>query len=1242
VSADLPTGTGTDVEATLARIASAREPFFIGVRHHSPVLAAAVAPLLDAWEPDAVLVELPLELEPWLGWLGRDDLVAPVALAVARRHGERLGFYPFADFSPELAAVRWARSRGVPVHAIDLPASFDADELSPSDLDPEPSGHAEGPPVVDARASLVHALARRYGATDPEELWDRVVEVASYGAEPERVRRAALAVGWMHRADRSALAGGAPGADALDRLVDHRDRVREAWMVRRTRELLDTGVHRPAAVIGAFHAAALAGVAAPPLEIDWPAIDIDAVVHAVPGDRGPNEASSRRRRTDADTVTSLVPYSFDLLDSRSGYPAGIRDPVWQQAVYEGRGAAEAVDEAAARLIVEICAELRAAGHVAGVPDARECVRLAADLARVRGFAAPGRREVIEAIECALGQGERHGRGRALARASGRVLVGSRRGSLPPAAPRSGLEDEVFGLLDEVGLPGPSGDREPVSLRLDPLRSERDRRRHLALARLSACNVVYAEERASAGVGGRDAITRSWTVRWQPATAATLAFAGAHGVTLEQAATGSVRRQWHAADAADELTPAVVLALVARAAECGAVALVREWVGAMPHLYLPHAGLDDVVAAHGLLERISAGHVPGLPADDDGQVALPPHPSLADLVAAAIAAVEGIAGSDDLIDARALLALTHIIDRQRQESGALGEGRLHAQLDAMADGASPLMQGAALGAAVVLGHLAVEEAGARLSSWVDGAGSGPASLARRLAGALVTCAPLLEGSTEILDPVADRIESIEDEGFLSRLPALREGFEVLSPRSRDRLLEVVAERLGIEDHDDLRRAMTSERDPALLAAGAAADAAGRRAVAALDPELAAALLDGGRVDAPHDEAGDRDEEPTPADGPTTRAAPIGGAIAPLDRWRLVLGRQSRLLTGRAGRAARAIDDLYGRGHGEGSGQGVGGGGGDEAPFPTAREWSQELDDLFGARVRDEVLGRAAARGRTDALLALDADADIAPSVELLEQVLALKGAVGESKLAALRRLVQRIVDELARELATRLRPALSGVTVPRPTSRPVGPLDLRRTVAANLHTARRDADGRTTLVPDRLIFDTRARRRADWHVTLVVDVSGSMEASIIHSALVAAIINGLPALSVRFVTFSTEVLDLTPLVDDPLALLLEVSVGGGTDIGLGLRYARERLVVPGRSIVVVVSDFEEGCSVGRLLDEVRQVVGSGARALGLAALDDQAAPRFNRGIAEQVAAAGMPVAALSPLELARWIGEQVRA
>ena len=179
------------------------------------------------------------------------------------------------------------------------------------------------------------------------------------------------------------------------------------------------------------------------------------------------------------------------------------------------------------------------------------------------------------------------------------------------------------------------------------------------------------------------------------------------------------------------------------------------------------------------------------------------------------------------------------------------------------------------------------------------------------------------------------------------------------------------------------------------------------------------------------------------------------------------------------------------------------------------------------------------------------------------------------------------------------------------------------------------------MPDRLVFRTRARRSLDWQVILVVDVSGSMEASVIYSALMAAILGGLPAVRTHFVAFSTHVVDLSEKVNDPLSLLLEVAVGGGTDIALGLRYARQLVSVPSRTLVIVVSDFEDGGPLPVLLSEVRALAESGAKPLGLAALDDRGAPRFSRAVAEQVVAAGMPVAALTPHELARWIGEQIR-
>jgi hypothetical protein len=266
------------------------------------------------------------------------------------------------------------------------------------------------------------------------------------------------------------------------------------------------------------------------------------------------------------------------------------------------------------------------------------------------------------------------------------------------------------------------------------------------------------------------------------------------------------------------------------------------------------------------------------------------------------------------------------------------------------------------------------------------------------------------------------------------------------------------------------------------------------------------------------------------------------LAPADRWRLLLGRESGRLPSGARRYAHALDELYGTGRGEGAddfGPVPGDAGGQDVSFPSAREWAEELDALFGSEVREEVLAWAADTGRTDVLTVLDPDA-VRPSIELLTSVLSLAGGLPEQQLSRLRPLVRRLVAELAKELAIRMRPAMTGLAMPRPTRRPGGRLNLPATLRANLAHARRTDDGRILVVPERPVFTTRTRAEVDWRLIFVVDVSGSMEASVIWSALTAAVLGGVPILSTHFLAFSTRVIDLTDQVTDPLSLLLDVT------------------------------------------------------------------------------------------------------
>ncbi|MFF5229077.1 DUF5682 family protein [Dactylosporangium sp. NPDC000521] len=1357
-------------------LAESTAPYLIGVRHHSPALSAVMDDLLDAARPEVLLLELPAEFADWLPWLADPATTAPVALAGVAGPSGSAAFYPFADFSPELVAVRWAARNGVEVVPCDLPLADRAwhEDLpgddpapevpgldAPASAGPSSAGSAPAAPAPDGVASdgaasdgaasdgaasdgaasdgaasdgaasdgaasdgaasdgaasdgaasdgaasdgaalaapaaggtapdgaapagtapdrtapdgaapdgtapggaapggaapggvtpegvapggaapdgvaaggaaagerpagvavapegmrfLGDALRRAATGRPDEDMWDRVVEARSPGAAPEAVRRAALLVGWAMRYD--------TGGD-----VTPLDLRREAWM---RRHLAALEGRRVAAVVGSFHAWAL-------LDVDKSADDPDpgravdgsgtsrGVAGATPQsasvDASGVDAVPRARRVGKgrEVVTSLVPYAFSLLDARSGYPAGIRDPRWQQAVVAAGGRPEEVERAALSAIVDVCARVRAAGHPSGPAEAREAFRLATDLARLRALPAPGRGEIVEALQSVIAHGEVLGRGRVVATAMEQVLVGDDRGVLAPGTPRSGLRPAVEALVKELRLPA-AGEK-ARDMRLDSLRSDLDRRREVALRQLEVCRVPYGERAAVEGAGGADALTTRWTVQWVPGTEAMLELAGMRGVTLAQAAEGTLRHRRRTEQDDNGPTSAQLIDGLAVAAGCGLVALTRERVAEVAAEVPAAASLDELMAALALVDRLDRGHVPGMPAgvlDGLGQV-------IESLESAAVRQVDGLTGSESVDDVRALVALA-----QRADAAGVGL-RLAGAVERLAADGSPVMSAAAGAVQVMLGLEEPSALGVRLASWVDAARAdeGRRRLLGHLRGLLTAAEPLLQAGEEILGGLLDRVETLPDDDFLSRLPALRGGFQAVSPAGRDRLLAVVEQRLGdAGTARDIGAASAEELLVRLLA-----DRAGAAALAAYGLTVPTAAPATEPTDSGSAETGRAAESGEPAEH-------SGRTLSTVDRWRLLLGRRSEDLGPGAARYATALDELYGAGTGEGARADAAGRAGREAPFPGVREWAEELTALFGPGIREEVLARAAESGRREAALLLDPDA-VTPSVELLQTVLSLVGAMPESSVARLRPLVARIVEELTRQLAARLRPALAGITTPRPTRRPGGPLDLPRTLRANLATTRRDEDGRVRVIPERPVFRTKARRGVDWRLVLVVDVSGSMEASVIWSALTGAILAGVPALTTHFVAFSTEVVDLTDRVTDPLGLLLEVKVGGGTHIAAGLRHARSLVTVPSRTLVVVVSDFEEGYPLGGLLAETRSLVESGATVLGCASLDDAGRPRYSVSVASQLVACGMPVAALSPLELARWVGEKVRA
>lgn len=339
---------------------------------------------------------------------------------------------------------------------------------------------------------------------------------------------------------------------------------------------------------------------------------------------------------------------------------------------------------------------------------------------------------------------------------------------------------------------------------------------------------------------------------------------------------------------------------------------------------------------------------------------------------------------------------------------------------------------------------------------------------------------------------------------------------------------------------------------------------------------------------------------------------------------------------------ALEWLYGRDPSLGQRDIKGRQGGSGPSVLSVPDWIQEVHRLFPKETIERLERDAVERFQIDEVVTSpEVLARVEPSQALLEAVLRTKHLMNPEVLALARKLVEAVVRQLMERLAKEVRRAFGG-TLDRRRRSPLKVarnLDFRRTLKDNL---RRWDPQRRRLYLERPFFFARTKRHVEkWQVILLVDQSGSMASSVIHSAVTAACLWALPGIRTHLVAFDTAVVDLTQDVTDPVELLMKVQLGGGTDIQRAVAYAAELIEAPRRAIVVLITDFFEGGSPELLVRRVAQLCGQGTKVLGLAALDEAANPTFDRGLAQRLVAVGAHVGAMTPGELASWIAEKVR-
>lgn len=368
---------------------------------------------------------------------------------------------------------------------------------------------------------------------------------------------------------------------------------------------------------------------------------------------------------------------------------------------------------------------------------------------------------------------------------------------------------------------------------------------------------------------------------------------------------------------------------------------------------------------------------------------------------------------------------------------------------------------------------------------------------------------------------------------------------------------------------------------------------------------------------------------------------------LNRWRLVLGKYSSeqisFSEGGVGLMGmeEVLDYLYSKEYGEEQELREDRKGGSEGSRLTVPGWLHKMKKLFPKRTV-EIMERHALEkyGMTELLTDPDVLRKLEPNKELLKTILELKHMMKGEVLTLAREIVKKVAEEITKKLEKEVRASFFG-QINRNASSPVKSarnLDIKKTIRMNLKNYDKNSGEDGQLILKNVYFNSRMKKYNQWRVIICVDESGSMLDSVIHSAIMAGIFSKLPMLDTKLVIFDTNVVDLSGYVEDPVETLMSVQLGGGTNIAGALSYCEGLIDFPFRTMVVLVTDLYEGGGYQRLYSISKGIIESGARLVVLTALDMDANPNYDRNAAAVLADMGAFVGAMTPEELAGWMGK----
>ncbi len=480
----------------------------LGIRHHGVGSAKKVAARLEEIKPDIVLVEGPPEITEALREVGRPDLVPPVAIMVYNpKSPAQSSFYPFASFSPEWIAARYANEKGIPIKALDLPAGtrFKQQDLAAKRAAKEleavsrqPVSSSDDDEVDQEHLAVSHLrdplsyLADIDGFASGESWWEYQFESANQTGAREHFEAVMLTMKSLREA-------------GIASSLDTENVAREAFMRSIIQRTINDMYSNIAVICGAWHAPELEG-------IDDKAKEDQRILKKLP-------------KAMVEVSCTWIPWTNSRLSMFSGYGAGLQSPGWYEHQWKHR------EDIEVQWLSKIARAFREEDVDVSTAHVLETYRLAHAITALRSKAHISLAELNEAVHTVMCMGDAI----LFELVKKKIVVGEKLGRIPEDLPKLPLQRDFESNAKSLRL---SLSAEEKQLDLD-LRKPIHLKRSVFFHRLELLDIGWAHRTSSRSKG---TFKESWQLEWQPKMHLALIDKSYFGNTIETAALALVEHR----------------------------------------------------------------------------------------------------------------------------------------------------------------------------------------------------------------------------------------------------------------------------------------------------------------------------------------------------------------------------------------------------------------------------------------------------------------------------------------------------------------------------------------------------------------------------------------------------------------------------------------------------------------------------------------------------------------------------